>query len=400
MSKPKHWATKIEEHGVRVRIYEREDSWSLWYSTMKDGRKLRRALDTSDRTVAEQRARAIACEIAKANLTGVQPNMVTLGQVFALYRTHKLPGLAARKRAETRMEVFLEAWGEDALVCDLSQTHVDSYSRRRMGGTLGAGNHVRTAVRAGTVHCEFSWLSSAFNFARRHRQGGRRFLQENPLIDVSWPKEKNPMRPVASHQRFVETLNHVDTIDAPGRLRCMLNLARYTGRRVWAICQLRASDFLRDPDAIRVALASMGFAEDRANHMPHGAIRWRGENDKMGFATIAPLGQAARAALDTYTANSLRVGDTWLFPGAWDGTKSICRYRAAYWLLGAERLAGLPKLERGVWHPYRRLWASERKHLPDVDVAAAGGWRDTSSMKASYQQADAATQLQVVEEFG
>ena len=46
------------------------------------------------------------------------------------------------------------------------------------------------------------------------------------------------------------------------------------------------------------------------------------------------------------------------------------------------------------------LWASERKHMADVDVAAAGGWRDTRAMKVSYQQADAATQLRVVEAAG
>jgi hypothetical protein len=55
------------------------------------------------------------------------------------------------------------------------------------------------------------------------------------------------------------------------------------------------------------------------------------------------------------------------------------------------------KLERGVWHPYRRLWAVERKHLPDVDVARAGGWRDLTTMKRSYQQADPITTLRVVE---
>ena len=46
----------------------------------------------------------------------------------------------------------------------------------------------------------------------------------------------------------------------------------------------------------------------------------------------------------------------------------------------AARSAELPKLRGGVWHPYRRLWATERKHLPDLDVAAAGGWRDTRAL--------------------
>ncbi len=36
------------------------------------------------------------------------------------------------------------------------------------------------------------------------------------------------------------------------------------------------------------------------------------------------------------------------------------------------------------------------EHLPDVDVAAAGGWTETDSLKRCYQQADEATMLRVV----
>ena len=60
-------------------------------------------------------------------------------------------------------------------------------------------------------------------------------------------------------------------------------------------------------------------------------------------------------------------------------------------------MAGLPKLRRGVFHPYRRLWASERKALPSKDVAHAGGWKDIETMLGSYVQSDAATVLRVVE---
>jgi hypothetical protein len=69
---------------------------------------------------------------------------------------------------------------------------------------------------------------------------------------------------------------------------------------------------------------------------------------------------------------------------------------ASDWLRQAERLAGLDKQKGGVWHPYRRMWATERKHLPDTDVAAAGGWSDTASLKQSYQHADPETMYQVV----
>ena len=69
----------------------------------------------------------------------------------------------------------------------------------------------------------------------------------------------------------------------------------------------------------------------------------------------------------------------------------------AKWFLNAEKLAALPKVAGGVFHPYRRLWATERKHLPDVDVCAAGGWRDPKTMHQSYVQADPATVLSVVQ---
>jgi hypothetical protein len=43
------------------------------------------------------------------------------------------------------------------------------------------------------------------------------------------------------------------------------------------------------------------------------------------------------------------------------------------WLRRAEAVAGLNKLVGGLWHLYRRGWATARKHLPITDVAAAGG---------------------------
>jgi hypothetical protein len=68
------------------------------------------------------------------------------------------------------------------------------------------------------------------------------------------------------------------------------------------------------------------------------------------------------------------------------------------WLRIAERRAGLPKLVGGLWHPYRRKWATERKHHSVVDVAAAGGWKDTQTLLTCYQQPDAEAMLAVMSE--
>ena len=61
--------------------------------------------------------------------------------------------------------------------------------------------------------------------------------------------------------------------------------------------------------------------------------------------------------------------------------------------IGAE----VEKLDGGLWHAYRRKWATERKDLPLKDVAAAGGWKDVTTLLTCYHHADEATMLRVLE---
>jgi hypothetical protein len=68
------------------------------------------------------------------------------------------------------------------------------------------------------------------------------------------------------------------------------------------------------------------------------------------------------------------------------GSPCCSRILASGATSGSERQAGLPKLEQGLWHPYRRKWATERKHQPLADVAAAGGWQNTATLLTCYQQ--------------
>ena len=71
----------------------------------------------------------------------------------------------------------------------------------------------------------------------------------------------------------------------------------------------------------------------------------------------------------------------------------MCWKRPRRW---AEETAELPKLDGSLWHAYRRLWATERKHLPVADVAAAGGWQGPSTLLTCYQQATPEAMLQVM----
>jgi hypothetical protein len=88
---------------------------------------------------------------------------------------------------------------------------------------------------------------------------------------------------------------------------------------------------------------------------------------------------------------------SWRFPSPAD---AITRHAADKWLRRAERLADLEPQKGTLWHAYRRKWATDRKHLPDVDVAAAGGWKGVESLKSAYQHADGATMFRVVSEAG
>jgi integrase len=136
--------------------------------------------------------------------------------------------------------------------------------------------------------------------------------------------------------------------------------------------------------------------ERLAEKMPHGAIRWAAESDKMGVLHLTPISPDARAEIEHYLSlNPRGLGDAPLFPSVERSDVPISRSLATKWLTKAESLAGLPKLLGGIYHPYRRLWATERQNLSDVLVAAGGGWKSTKTLKI-YQQPDAAGVLAAV----
>src|SRR5690606_33810662 len=127
------WSKIIEEAGVPVRIYARPNSSALWYSIMTDGRKVRKTLKTSDRKLAEERARAIARAVAELQLVGGPPPDLRLGHLVKLYLHHRGPLLSDRRRRfqEVTTGLFLQHLGEAFQVTDLSQHHVDTFVAAR-----------------------------------------------------------------------------------------------------------------------------------------------------------------------------------------------------------------------------------------------------------------------------
>jgi integrase len=403
MARPKKpWSKNFEAAGVRVRVYERE-AGSLLYREVRldDGTKDRKSLGHRDRGLAGDQATELARSIYELRSAG-QLSALTIGELFTLYEAHRVPSLSAKRQEivrRTYLGYFRRHFARELVLEDLTQTHVDAYVVARRAGAIKSPKHrgVKTTPRDGTLRAELNWFRSVVRWALGYKVNGRRILRSNPFDGLALVREKNVRRPVASEDRYKRTLVVADTIDRRGRLTCMLALARYTGRRVNAICQLRASDVALSRDAVLRMLAGSGQDERLADHMPHGAIRWAAASDKQGFEELTAISKPARAAIERYQRAHSRVAGAWLFPNAKKPDAPISKHAADNLLRRAELAAKLPKLDRGMWHAYRRLWASERKHLPDVDTAKAGGWRDVVTMRQAYQRSDPATVLRVIE---
>ena len=144
--------------------------------------------------------------------------------------------------------------------------------------------------------------------------------------------------------------------------------------RIAAIAGLRWSDITLDPPA----------------------ITWRKAFDKRRREATVPV---PAVLVEEVVRTRARLGafeDGWLFPKDSDPTARWHPKRFDALLRQAEQKAKVSPLPGGLWHPYRRKWATERKHLPAVDVMAAGGWKNRSVLETCYQQATTEAVLEVM----
>jgi integrase len=159
------------------------------------------------------------------------------------------------------------------------------------------------------------------------------------------------------------------------RVELFLVILEATGRRLGSIRQLRWEDI----------------------NLTVGEITWRAAADKKRHDWLSPIPPAFVQELRTFQRKLGTVGG-WVFPSHKDPKEPVRGDVLPRQLLRAEREAKLQKLAGGICHPYRRKWATERKHLSIKDVAAAGGWKDVETLLTCYQHADRGTMLEVMSE--
>ena len=384
------WSRSLGNRGVRVRLFQKRSGGQFYRAVWIPGRGLdRRCLLTSDRIEADRLGRELLGALLR-NEEVAAPETLTLGILWERYKKECVAFLdnsaTSRKDAEGHARVLLSFFGEDCDVRGLTEQDQLAFAQKRLaGGIVCSKDRTTEAVRTRSIEVDLQLLHTMLRWATTVRvRSGRRLLEQNPLAGVKRPREKNPKRPVASWERYQATRRILQDLAeaAPSevarfkwlKLELALILAEATGRRLGAIRQLRWDDI----------------------DFSRSTIRWRAETDKKGREWIVPIPAAFCEELRSFR---IRMGGAFgglVFPSHSDPTRAVTRDSFGHWLADAEEKAKLPKLDGSLWHAYRRAWATTRKHLPVVDVAAAGGWSDISTLLKCYQHADHDTLLEVM----
>jgi integrase len=402
--------------GERKRLFQKRAGSPFYCSVyLTDGRRHVSSLGTTDHAEA---LRMVKHQVNTQNGLSVldghnshepRPD-VTLGRLWERYRreceTFRDTDQAHQSDTATRSAILIAYFGADYDVERLSKDAQRRYERARVAGGLRYRRerrvirfgHVQTETalqvsqptRARSAEADLVLLHAMLIWATTVRDpsapSSTRWLAVNPLKGIERRPEKNPRRPVTCQERFDATRRAIQARSARApdgsaerlkwiRLELALVLAEATGRRIGAIRQLRWEDI------------------DYATP----AITWRADADKMGILWTIDLAASLVAELRHFQARLGGIGGC-VFPAARFPDQPTDRWAMVKCLLQAERDAGLPKLVGGVWHPYRRKWAMERKQWPLRDVATVGGWKSLRSLIECYAQADRDTMRAVVNE--
>ncbi len=384
------WSLSLGTRGTRVRLFEMTKGGVFYRDAFVDGQKKRRSLHTRDRREAERFGKLLLSELLSGKVKPVA-GVVSLGSLWGRFRCESAAWLdnseRSKKDDERSAKVLLAYFRRERDVTTLSENDQIAFQNARLrGGIVLEDGEETKSVRARAVQCDILLLKTMLRWATRIRVGGgERLLSFNPLDGVQVIREKNELRPVATWERFQKTREAIagfisEAKDEGVRFRWLkidlaLVLAEATGRRLGSIRQLRWADV--DFDSKQ--------------------IRWRAEADKKGKEWVVPVPDALADELRR-ARKTLSAISGWVFASQKDPEKPMDRHLFDRWLTEAERRAELPKLAGGLWHPYRRKWATERKDLPIVDVMAAGGWTDSGTILRSYQHADHETLLRVMNE--
>ncbi len=430
-NRKKLWSHSVGRKPHRVLVFEREKDGVLYLQVWNPatGKPKRRSLRHHDRDRAIEQAEETA-ERLRDGATALS-GPATVGSVLTLYLTHRTPQKTSREtRAEDhrRAELWRRYLGSQKRILQLGRAEWDTFIQDRASGAIDAhGRSVkgeRQAVSPRTVDADLVFINAVFNWATQwNTTDGRKLLERNPWgapaagvkRALERPKTAAPKRPVATYERYLALRAVADRVlmqapkgdaDArlveragkkggiklngptkkPGSVKFwmkpsflpeLLDLVEDNGRRITSVCRLEYDDIVRTGGVI--------------THVTWPPLKRETEKS-------VPVSDRTRALLEEILRKRPGLGKHPVFPSPRNPEKPMNRHLADDWLREAVDLSGVGYLDWGMWHPFRRKWGTERKHLPTKDVMEVGGWRDERSLRESYQHADEETMLAVVNE--
>ena len=375
MATRKRWSRTVgTRRGNRIRIYQRAASGNLqmavWDPEKKQYRQV--SLGHTDR----ERATREAAEMVRLRDAGewIDSRSLTFGILSARYlaeNTHARDGSLKTehyRRGCERYIKYLIAWfGADTPVIELTPERMTGYATARRSGQING-----RPVGATAVHQDIKLLKSMMKWATGVYNNGRPLLDRNPLTGFAVPKTRNPIRPMIEAETVEKLMAVADRVTP--LLPLLITLMDSTGRRLSSVLGLRWDDF----------------------DFEKRTITWRAELDKKRRTWLVPMPEEAEQALLKFRAEHPAIGSALVFPMKNDPQRPVSRQLAADWLKRAYRYAGIVRPKGGLWHPFRRKWATERKDYPLRDLAAAGGWEDLPTA-LMYQQPDEDTLRHVID---
>jgi len=376
------------QRGNRVSVLRRGvgDSATLYIQAWdsQKGARVTRSLGHSDLKLAKREADLRVGELIKGTAT-LTDHKYTFGEILKAWADDNPDAVQGQSKQHStvrrRIEMFKAVFGRSFDPMKITKSQWKRFLKLRASGEIdGRGNTVDPSERqpvGETLKKDVAWLRSVFTWA----VVDAKLLTANPIASKKFNAPKvDPVREVASAERVQAIRAVADQVMVDvlvdgqrSRLRScfaeLFDLACGTGRRIGAIRRLRYSD--------------LRLQETPEN--PYGAIAWPSETDKQNRQRIAPLNPLARAAIDRVLKERPAIGSGYLFPAPRDPEQAVSQSLVKNFMLRAEALAGLPSLDKTLWHCYRRKWATDRMHLADTIVAEAGGWANADTMRASYQ---------------
>ena len=213
----KDWPYTAGDYGWTVRAYDRN---GVCYLSTSDGQGgyLRRSLRHRDRDRARRQADAGARKLKQGLAALAGPP--TLARVLELYVEEvtptKVPSVQSEDHRQAKM--FRRLWGHGFDLRTISRRVWDRFLRNRRSGAVDGRGHTvpegkRRAVSERTVERDLRFLRAVCRWATEYRdREGRLLLEHDPTRGLPVPKELNPERPVATHDRVDAIREHYPSL--------------------------------------------------------------------------------------------------------------------------------------------------------------------------------------------